>query len=254
MKKIGRNDPCPCGSGKKFKKCHMGREDELALDGMNEISIEMSAMITSLPEVSYGRAKEMKESLDIKELTGSSVGIKFVDLKKYTDLSIFGSSHPQASRGSSGGVFINLYKTTKSDPDNIYLAISRDIDDSTLIHELSHILDYLGGSKLMPGALKPLSFESEIPVDHLEHPEEFGYWLDYLKKKFDVQPDADDVIISYLYENGMLIKGEDIQEKNILVLKSKSDKMLRFLSEKSQDIDALIRDLSGYIGSREIKK
>lgn len=22
MKKIGRNDPCPCGSGKKFKKCH----------------------------------------------------------------------------------------------------------------------------------------------------------------------------------------------------------------------------------------
>ena len=21
-KKIGRNDPCPCGSGKKYKKCH----------------------------------------------------------------------------------------------------------------------------------------------------------------------------------------------------------------------------------------
>ena len=29
--KVGRNDPCPCGSGLKFKKCHMGREDELAL-------------------------------------------------------------------------------------------------------------------------------------------------------------------------------------------------------------------------------
>jgi preprotein translocase subunit SecA len=25
-KKIGRNDPCPCGSGKKYKKCHMGKE------------------------------------------------------------------------------------------------------------------------------------------------------------------------------------------------------------------------------------
>lgn len=23
---VGRNDPCPCGSGKKFKKCCMGRE------------------------------------------------------------------------------------------------------------------------------------------------------------------------------------------------------------------------------------
>ena len=22
VKKVGRNDPCPCGSGKKFKKCH----------------------------------------------------------------------------------------------------------------------------------------------------------------------------------------------------------------------------------------
>ncbi len=26
---VGRNDPCPCGSGKKFKHCHMGREAEL---------------------------------------------------------------------------------------------------------------------------------------------------------------------------------------------------------------------------------
>lgn len=27
--KVGRNDPCPCGSGKKFKNCHLGRESEL---------------------------------------------------------------------------------------------------------------------------------------------------------------------------------------------------------------------------------
>ena len=29
MKLPGRNDPCPCGSGKKFKVCHLGREQEL---------------------------------------------------------------------------------------------------------------------------------------------------------------------------------------------------------------------------------
>ena len=23
--KVGRNDPCPCGSGKKFKKCCLGK-------------------------------------------------------------------------------------------------------------------------------------------------------------------------------------------------------------------------------------
>ena len=22
-RKVGRNDPCPCGSGRKFKKCHL---------------------------------------------------------------------------------------------------------------------------------------------------------------------------------------------------------------------------------------
>jgi uncharacterized protein YchJ len=22
-RKVGRNDPCPCGSGKKYKKCHL---------------------------------------------------------------------------------------------------------------------------------------------------------------------------------------------------------------------------------------
>jgi preprotein translocase subunit SecA len=27
--KVGRNDPCPCGSGKKYKHCH-GRPDKLA--------------------------------------------------------------------------------------------------------------------------------------------------------------------------------------------------------------------------------
>ena len=28
--KIGRNEPCPCGSGKKFKQCHLGQEEVVA--------------------------------------------------------------------------------------------------------------------------------------------------------------------------------------------------------------------------------
>ena len=32
--KVGRNDPCPCGSGKKFKKCH-GRPGADAAEGMH---------------------------------------------------------------------------------------------------------------------------------------------------------------------------------------------------------------------------
>ena len=254
MKNIGRNDPCPCGSGKKFKKCHMGREAELLLDGMGEITEEMSSLITSLPEAPYGRSREMADALDLKELTGNVIGIRFVDLKEYSDLNLFGSSHHKASEGRSGGVFINLYKTIKTDPDNIYLAISKDIDDSILIHQLAHVLDYLGGSKLMPGSQEPLSREVGVPVEHLEHSEEFGYWLDYLKKRFDVQVDADNAIISYLYDNGMLIKGEQIHQKNNMILKTKSDRIFKFLSENSQEINDLIRNLSGYIGEGEVKE
>tara|TARA_R110000751_G_scaffold5643_8_gene25481 strand:+ start:661 stop:852 length:192 start_codon:yes stop_codon:yes gene_type:complete len=32
MSKIGRNNPCPCGSGKKFKKCHLIIEDQIATE------------------------------------------------------------------------------------------------------------------------------------------------------------------------------------------------------------------------------
>lgn len=250
MKKIGRNDPCPCGSGKKFKKCHMGRGDELLLDGVGEITDEISAMITGLQEVHYGRAREMVDALDIRELTGNAMGIRFVDLKEYNDLNLFGSSHRRASEGKGGGVFINIYKTMKTDPDNLYMAISPDIDESTLVHQLAHALDYLGGSHLMPGTLEPLSYELGVPVDHLEHPEEFGYWLNYLKTTFEVQMDADDTIIVFLHDNGMLIKGKEINEKNGLIIRSKSDRIFKFLSEKSQEIDAFIRNLPGYIGPR----
>ncbi|MFC2049543.1 SEC-C metal-binding domain-containing protein [Chlamydiota bacterium] len=30
VEKVGRNDPCPCGSGKKYKNCHMLQEKETA--------------------------------------------------------------------------------------------------------------------------------------------------------------------------------------------------------------------------------
>jgi hypothetical protein len=242
MKKIGRNDPCPCGSGKKYKKCHMGKEDEMVLNGLEETSLrEMGARITSLPQVDYGRSQEMIDALDIKALTGQTIGIRYVDLN------LIGGTHPKASKGTSGGVLINLYKTLEADPNNLYIAISHDIEDSTLVHQLAHALDYLEGSKLMPGTLEPLSLEMGIPVDHLEHPEEFGRWLDYLANRFEVQLDADDAIIAYLYQKGKLIKGKEIQEKNGLILKSKSDGILRFLSANSDEVHALIRDLPGYI-------
>ena len=78
MDKIGRNDLCPCGSGKKFKRCHLGKEDQLTQETTTgEFSPEDSARITSLPEVSYGRSREMldgwtsKNSRDLRPALNS---------------------------------------------------------------------------------------------------------------------------------------------------------------------------------------
>ncbi len=251
--KIGRNDPCPCGSGKKFKKCHEGKEDELALIGMGKITDEISTKITSLPNVDYGRSKEILDALDIRELTGNKIGVRCIDLKSYSDLNIYGRGQLKNLDEKGGGLFINIYKTLMTDPDNIYLAISPNIDDSTFIHELAHVLDYLAGSKMMPGILGPIADELEIPVQHLEHPKEYGYWLDYLRKRFDIQLDADDSIVMFLYENGLLMEAKEIQEENGLILKSKSDRMFKFLSENSDKINEIIKNLPGYIGPMEMK-
>ncbi|MDQ1334889.1 MAG: hypothetical protein QG552_1839 [Thermodesulfobacteriota bacterium] len=253
MKKIGRNDPCPCGSGKKFKNCHLGRADEFGLDGMGEFSPEMSAQITALPVVWYGRSREMTDELDIRQLTGVTAGVKFIDLNAYKGLDLFDQKTKGKVEGGTGGVFVNVLKTKGSDPDNLYIAISPDISDSALVHQLAHVLDYLGGSKLMPGLAKPLSFDMGIPVEHMEHPHEFGYWLDFLQQKFNVELDADDAVISYLHTNEMLIKGSDIEKQDPVIVKSKSDRIMRFLSEHSAEIDALICERPGYIGSR-VKK
>jgi hypothetical protein len=68
-----------------------------------------------------------------------------------------------------------------------------------------------------------------------------------------VDLDADDTIIAYLFMRGMLIKGSDIEGQNRFVLKSQSDQILKFLNENSAEIDEMIRECPGYIGSR-VKK
>lgn len=46
--KIGRNDPCWCGSGQKYKKCHAAFDDRLTELKMKDISflhIQLSKLL-----------------------------------------------------------------------------------------------------------------------------------------------------------------------------------------------------------------
>jgi preprotein translocase subunit SecA len=51
----GRNDPCPCGSGKKFKNCHLGREQEI-MHLLQAGAAPRSAPATVSAQLATGRA------------------------------------------------------------------------------------------------------------------------------------------------------------------------------------------------------
>ncbi len=56
--KAGRNDPCPCGSGKKFKKCCMsGQATKTLLPGAQEIAEEISKEFADRPAGSLAEAQ-----------------------------------------------------------------------------------------------------------------------------------------------------------------------------------------------------
>ena len=57
--KVGRNDPCPCGSGLKYKKCCLPKDREKA---------ELEEEITDIEEIDEGVAAE-EESEEVKEVS-----------------------------------------------------------------------------------------------------------------------------------------------------------------------------------------
>lgn len=63
MKKVGRNDPCHCGSGKKYKNCHQQQEvkektnnKNLIVGGLVALFVIMFAVIIFLNLQSSGSA------------------------------------------------------------------------------------------------------------------------------------------------------------------------------------------------------
>ena len=244
---IGRNDPCPCGSGKKFKKCHLGREEELVLDHLEHLPEDAAKMIAALPEVSYGRGREIVDGLDLEELTGSQVGLRLIDLKAYLDLPFVKREFKGDLNRVSAGQMINPIKTASADPDHIYIALSPAVSDSTLIHQLAHALDYLAGSKINPGRAKPLSMELEIPLELLEHPKEFGDWLAYLSNEFGVTLDAEDAIVDFLHEQGRLIPGSAFQDEDLTMIEAAGKRIMEFIRDNRRAIDERIRDRVGYM-------
>ena len=243
---IGRNDPCPCGSGQKFKRCHMGREKDLIPDKLTQDPAKVAVAITKLPACDHPRAAEMAASLKITSPAGKSLSIKLVDLKAYAGLQ---TGAQDAPRAASGGVLINPNKTRILDPEHIYVALSSDADDSTVIHQLAHAVDMVNGSSLPPGKAAEIAQNSGVPSEFLEHPQEFGDKLMELAEKFGVELDAEDDIVAFLAERKMLLPGRLIAKADTQELASEAEKTLRLLNDSKDEITARIKNRTGYVGS-----
>ncbi len=246
--KVGRNDTCPCGSGKKFKHCHLGREGELYLRKNERVPEERARAICRLPEVRYGRAPEMIDTLTAEGFLGDPLTVKCVDLKAYRDLGISGQEIPARSLKGSSGILINPSKTRAYDPHCIYLAITPQVQDSTLVHQLAHVLDHVQDAGQLPGTYQQMSLETGIPVEHLDHTQEFGRWLSHLAERFQVTLDAEDAIVEYLFRNEVLLKSEEIKTLDPTSLIFRSKQILDFLMAHRQEINRLIQDRPGNIG------
>lgn len=63
--KIGRNDPCPCGSGKKYKQCCLANKPrkEYSLSGMRKFS----AKIISAGGVHKKEAESTEEQANVNQ-------------------------------------------------------------------------------------------------------------------------------------------------------------------------------------------
>ena len=247
MNEIGRNDPCPCGSGKKFKKCHMGREEELVAEKLEYMADGAADKITALPEVNYGRCREIMSNLDVAKLTKREMGVKFIDLGSYLELGFTKRQDIPDLKRVSAGQLVNPLKTTKSDPENIYVAVSPAVSDSTLIHQLAHVLDFLAGSGINPGIASSVSEELEVPGELLEHPKEFGDWLEFLRNEFSVELDAEDTIVAYLHETGHLLTGDTLKSENVDLIKGLANRTITFLRANREEIDRRIKNRAGYI-------
>jgi hypothetical protein len=87
--KVGRNDPCPCGSGKKFKKCCEGKAtpDSADPDAARKKQLEAVAKTLSKAQVNELRAQDLV-TLKIEELAPPvqiAVFQRLCDFRKWDD-------------------------------------------------------------------------------------------------------------------------------------------------------------------------
>jgi flagellar motility protein MotE (MotC chaperone) len=83
MSKVGRNEPCPCGSGKKYKKCCEARDQQLAAERARLHDADRRHTLLDIAHVREGLATLLSdEQAELEELTAARNGssVRRIDL------------------------------------------------------------------------------------------------------------------------------------------------------------------------------
>lgn len=51
MTKVGRNDPCPCGSGQKYKRCCLAKDEAQAREVRTAVNAELQARVEAVQQL-----------------------------------------------------------------------------------------------------------------------------------------------------------------------------------------------------------
>lgn len=70
MNEVGRNAPCPCGSGKKFKHCCLRRDEEVALDTTRAEGVWQRMQDWALKQFGDELGDSLKEHMDARGIGG----------------------------------------------------------------------------------------------------------------------------------------------------------------------------------------
>ncbi len=93
----GRNDPCPCGSGRKFKQCHLGREEEI----MHLLQAGGAPAPTLSARLATGVATSNSEQEDVASVA-TAVKTAAAAAEESTKQSPRGRAAPPAASSASG--------------------------------------------------------------------------------------------------------------------------------------------------------
>ena len=71
VKKVGRNDPCHCGSGEKYKKCHLAKDEQAEVEALKKQQATDVAAAAKAAEENKGQADKPEHKPGHAEFKGT---------------------------------------------------------------------------------------------------------------------------------------------------------------------------------------